>query len=255
MNRPGFLSRIALLPLKLLSKVISDEDLKLIILSATEKRVKGLSPAQALKFLFELDSELYIFQSQMSVAYDNGLHTKHRHTKYHDFFVNRISRNETVMDIGCGNGALAYDIASKSGAKVVGVDMNEKNIEIAAQRHSHPNIRYYMGDALKFRMEESFDVVVLSNVLEHLENRPEFLKGASEALRPQRILLRVPVFERDWRVPLKEELGMDYRLDPTHFIEYTLESFASEIGQAGLLIVHQEVRWGEIWAEAVPAGS
>jgi hypothetical protein len=33
--------------------------------------------------------------------------------------------------------------------------------------------------------------------------------------------------------------------------EYTLESFAREMADAGLIISHQEVRWGEIWAEAV----
>jgi hypothetical protein len=59
------------------------------------------------------------------------------------------------------------------------------------------------------------------------------------------VLLRVPSFERDWRVPLKQELGIDYRLDPTHFTEYTLESFAQEVGSAGLRVVHQECRWGE----------
>jgi len=58
--------------------------------------------------------------------------------------------------------------------------------------------------------------------------------------------------ERDWRVPLKQELGIDRRLDPTHFIEYTLESFAAEMEEANLRVTHQEVRWGEIWAEAVP---
>ena len=54
-----------------------------------------------------------------------------------------------------------------------------------------------------------------------------------------------------WRVPLKEELGIDYRLDPTHRIEYTVEGFAEEIETAGLKIAYQEIRWGEIWAEVV----
>jgi hypothetical protein len=71
-------------------------------------------------------------------------------------------------------------------------------------------------------------------------------------LTPSRWLIRVPLFERHWSVPLKQELGIDYRLDPTHQIEYTQESFAAEMRQTGLEIVHQEVRWGEIWAELKP---
>ena len=101
-------------------------------------------------------------------------------------------------------------------------------------------------------LDGAFDTIILSNVLEHLPNRSQFLRETVERIRPSRILLRVPVFERDWRVPLKQELGIDYRLDHTHFTEYTLESFAAEMAAAGLLVVHQEVRWGEIWAEAVP---
>jgi len=66
------------------------------------------------------------------------------------------------------------------------------------------------------------------------------------------MLIRVPLFERDWRVPLKRELGVEWRLDSTHMTEYTLESFAEEIAGAGLSIIHQEVRWGEIWAEVRP---
>jgi hypothetical protein len=62
----------------------------------------------------------------------------------------------------------------------------------------------------------------------------------------------VPVFERHWSVPLKRELGAEWRLDPTHKTEYTLETFSEEMAAAGLRILYQEVRWGEIWAEAVP---
>ena len=48
-----------------------------------------------------------------------------------------------------------------------------------------------------------------------------------------------------------DELGVDYRLDSTHCTEYTQESFTEEMGQAGLEIVHKEIRWGEIWCEAI----
>ena len=97
--------------------------------------------------------------------------------------------------------------------------------------------------------DEKFSVVILSNVLEHLPSRPEFLRRVQDTLRPDRILIRVPVFERDWRVPLKKELGVEWRLDLTHETEYTLETFAEEMHAANLQINHLEVRWGEIWSE------
>jgi 2-polyprenyl-3-methyl-5-hydroxy-6-metoxy-1,4-benzoquinol methylase len=112
-----------------------------------------------------------------------------------------------------------------------------------------------VGNALQALPDETFDVVILSNVLEHLPERAAFLRHVQESLQPARLLVRVPLFERDWRVPLKREVGVEWRLDPTHQTEYTQESFAEEISAAGLEIAHQEVRWGELWAELRPASA
>ncbi len=236
---------------RLLEKLPAHE-LQALLVKLASRRAESLTPADGLRFLLGLDSALYPVQGWLSVAYDRGVHTKHRHTRYHDFFVNRIKSGERVLDIGCGIGALTFDVAVRSHARVVGIDLNPDHIATARSKYSHPNIVYVKGDVLKTRLEGPFDVVMLSNVLEHLQDRPEFLRRITASVRPSRVLLRVPVFERDWRVPLKEELGVDYRLDPTHCTEYTLESFAKEMGDARLAVSHQEVRWGEIWAEALP---
>jgi hypothetical protein len=63
------------------------------------------------------------------------------------------------------------------------------------------------------------------------------------------MLIRVPLFERAWEVPLRKELGLEWRSDATHETEYTEESFAQEMDAAQLTLVHQEIRWGEIWAQ------
>lgn len=224
-------------------------DLEAHLLGLVQSRLDELPPAEALRFLFRLDAALYIQQGLQAIRYGGGLHTKHRHLRYHDFFVQRVRPGERVLDIGCGNGAVAYDIAEQAGAEVTGIDLHLPYIEQARRQFRHPRVRYLLGDALTDLPDERFDVIVMSNVLEHLEKRVEFLRQVQARYRPGRWLLRVPVFERDWRVPLKQELGLDYRLDPTHFIEYTLESFADEMSAAGLVIMFQEARWGEIWAE------
>lgn len=231
---------------------LSIEDLETFLLEVIGRRIETLSPAEGLTFLLSLDASLYQLQGRLSVAYDGGVHTKHRHTRYHDFFTDRIHQKERVLDVGCGIGALAFDVAQKSGATVYGVDLNEDNITVAKMRYHHPNVTYQLGDALLLPFQGLFDVVILSNVLEHLEDRTEFLRRLLKVVGLGRLLIRVPLFERDWRVPLKRELGLEYMLDPTHCTEYTLESFASEMRESGLRITHQEVRWGEIWAETKP---
>jgi hypothetical protein len=63
----------------------------------------------------------------------------------------------------------------------------------------------------------------------------------------------VPLSTRDWRVPLRKELGLFHFSDPTHYTEYTQESFEDEIRQAGLQVTDLRINWGEIWAEAKDA--
>lgn len=216
---------------------------------------RARSPEEGLRLLLRLDNGLYAQTGPLAVAYGRGLHPKHRHTGYHDFFVERLRPGETVLDLGCGNGALSRDMAQRAGARVLGIDIEEGNIARARKRHAHPRVEYLVGDALRELPGRRFDTVVLSNVLEHLPGREEFLRRLAQTLGPGRLLIRVPLFERDWRVPLKRELGLPWRADPTHQTEYTLESFQAEMTAAGLEIKERQVRWGEIWAEVKPRGS
>ncbi|MGA1790698.1 MAG: class I SAM-dependent methyltransferase [bacterium] len=211
---------------------------------------KHLPEDEALRFLFDLDERLYALQGSIAIAYGKGLHPKHHLTGYHDFFVKRIHNTDKVLDIGCGNGALAYDIATKCKTRVTAIDSNEKNILHAKERYHNPNITYIWGNAPDDLPNKEYDVVVLSNVLEHIEKRTEFLSRIAHSVRPDRLLIRVPLFERDWRVPLKRELGVEWRLDKTHHIEYTIESFLVEIEQAGFHVSFSETHWGEIWSVA-----
>ncbi len=212
-------------------------------------RAYSLPPDEGLRFLFNIDAALYPVKGELAITYGGGIHTKHRHIRYHDFFVGRIRPEEQVLDLGCGNGALAYDIAEKAGSKVYAIDLNPDNISQARNLHPHPRIEYQVGNILKDLPQKHFDVIVLSNVLEHLSNRVEFLRHIQAAIQPTHLLIRVPLFERNWQVPLKKELGVEWRLDMTHETEYTKKDFAAEIAEAGLFITHQEVCWGEIWSE------
>jgi SAM-dependent methyltransferase len=212
----------------------------------------GRGPKAGLRLLLQLNNKVYALIGKLACDYGGGMHPKHRLMRYHNFFVDRLSQGHTVLDIGCGNGALSYDMAEKAGTLVTGIELSERNYHEAIDMFSHPNVHYMCGDALKDLPDKTFDIAVMSNVLEHLPNRIEFLRSAQERLKPKRWLIRVPLYERDWRVALMDELGVDYRLDSTHYTEYTQESFSEEMECADFLIVHKEIRWGELWAEVRP---
>jgi SAM-dependent methyltransferase len=210
-------------------------------------------PAKALmRFLLEIDNWNYFLLGKISTHANNGVHPKHRYMNYHDFFFDRIASGDQVLDIGCGNGVVDLEIAQKTGVKVTGIDSDETKIAEAKCRDKNSQVNFFVCDALKDLPQGSYNVVILSNVLEHIPDRTQFLQDVSHSINPSRLLIRVPLMQRDWLVALKQELGVDWRLDPTHYIEYTQETFSSEMQASQLKIDHLEIRWGEIWSEVSP---
>jgi SAM-dependent methyltransferase len=206
-------------------------------------------PKDSLVFLLELERYLFSLAGTESRRYGQGIHTKHKHTRYHNFFTQRIRPGIKVLDIGCGSGFLSFDMA-EAGARVVAMDMEMENIIAGQKQFSHPNLTFIHGNALECLPDGSFDVITLSNVLEHIKDRISFIRKIQELYQPARWIIRVPAYDRDWRVPLMDEIGVDSRLDGTHYIEYSQESFIEELAQAGLTPISLEIRWGEIWCEA-----
>jgi SAM-dependent methyltransferase len=196
--------------------------------------------------------DAYHAVDRAAIRYDGGIHVKHRLTHYHDFFVERVKAGERVLDIGSGKGELAFDLVTISGAAVVGVDHDPGHLDFARQRFTHPDLGFFEGDVLEWLPDGHFDVVVLSNVLEHLDGRVEFLRRVVSSTAPDRFLFRVPVFERDWTVPLRDEVGLLAYWDPDHAIEYSADTFVAELADAALEVDELVVRWGEIWASARP---
>jgi len=208
---------------------------------------------ESMKFVLELDNMLYSILGNQSVRYGKGLHTKHKHINYHQFFVDNIEDGDSVLDLGCGIGVVANTIAQKRPqATVTGIDMKSKNINTANKFYKRNNLSFFVGDILKIKLETVYNVCILSNVLEHLQGRVEFLEKIRKTLTPEKVLLRVPIFERDWKVPLKRELGVSYMLDPTHVVEYTQDEWIAEIKQAGFKINKFKICWGELRASLSP---
>jgi SAM-dependent methyltransferase len=207
---------------------------------------------RAVRELLTTYDDVYESLDRAAIAYDGGVHAKLRLTRYHDFFVERVRQGERVLDIGSGKGELAHDLVVRTGASVVGLDNDLSHLSFARTRFVHERLEFREGDVGSTIPDGSFDVVVMSNVLEHLDRRVELLRRVVASARPNRLLFRVPVHERDWTVALKQEVGLRSYWDPDHEIEYDTESFRSELSDAGLEVTELHLKWGEIWAVAKP---
>jgi len=209
------------------------------------KRIKNKILLKIVRFLLNADNFVYSRISKYAVMMGKGIHPKHRLMKYHDFFMDNINPGDTVLDVGCGNGSVAFDMAKKA-KNVVGIDIDDNNIRAAKENFLLDNVDYICGDILSWDSRQKFDVIILSNVLEHIEKRVELLKKVKNL--GEKLLMRVPMIDRSWVVLYKREMGIDYRLDKTHYIEYTFDDFQNEIDSAGLEIKSYSVQFGEIWA-------
>ncbi len=209
---------------------------------------------QALEALFQIHDDVSREIDQACFRWGDGVHIKHDLMDgIHAFFYERIPQNASVLDLGCGRGTVAAAIAQHANARVLGMDLNPKSIAFAVERYSNPNLRFMVGDVFCDLPEnELFDVIVLSSVLEHLENRIEFLQDLAKKFAPQKILIRVPTFEQHYFKAIKRGLGLFAYVDRGHVLEYSPEIFAGEMAAAHLDIAHIEFRWGDIWAECIP---
>jgi SAM-dependent methyltransferase len=158
-----------------------------------------------------------------------------------------------VLDVGCGYGAVARSIAARvPQCRVVGVELDPGRLRQARAGEVPANLCFIEADARRNLPPGPWDVVVLSNILEHIEDRVGFLRDIVRQAAPEKLLIRVPLFERDWKLPLRRELGIGYFSDAEHFIEHRRDELRDELLAAGLTPVETITLWGEIWTECRP---
>ena len=102
--------------------------------------------------------------------------------------VAKISDAKTVCDLGCGNGYLAAQLG-KAGFLVTGVDASPTGIEVARQHHQGDRVDFVCADFDSGPVDallegRRFDVVVSSDVIEHLYRPSSLIVAAARLLNP-----------------------------------------------------------------------
>ena len=93
----------------------------------------------------------------------------------------------SVLDVGCGSGAITRSIAEKTGpsGRILGIDPNEKLIEQARQNaFGIPGISFRQADVYSFDTSEQFDLVTCARTLQWLAQPEAALLNMKRFVKP-----------------------------------------------------------------------
>jgi 2-polyprenyl-6-hydroxyphenyl methylase/3-demethylubiquinone-9 3-methyltransferase len=143
-----------------------------------------------------------------------------------------------VLDLGCGGGVLSEALA-RCGAIVTGLDASAEAIA-AAKAHADEGdltIDYQCADIAELPKTGNFDMVIASEVIEHVADPAAFLAAACAQLRPGGVLV-VSTFNRTLRSFLLGVVAAEHVLGLAPKGTHDWRKFLRPSDIAGLITVH-----------------
>jgi protein-L-isoaspartate O-methyltransferase len=158
------------------------------------------------------------------------LYQQHWWWRSREAFVFRILQQLTlapqpnILDIGCGNGYFFAKLLTLGG-KVTGIEF-DRHLVSDTMRQAHA---IHIGPFDRtYRTDERYDLILMLDVLEHIESDLDTLLYAKELLKPEgKLVITVPAFAALWTH--HDELNHHYR-------RYTRRGIREVANLAGLRV-------------------
>ena len=153
-----------------------------------------------------------------------------------DFLLAHVSAGASVLDVGCGEGAFASELA-RAGLSVVGVDVAEEPLRRARARDPRLDLRLIGVEGEWELPDAAFDVVWAGEVIEHVADTAAWLSEVRRVLRSGgSLLLSTPSHGALTRLRLAlSARAWDEHFDPLgdHLRFYTRSSLSRLIREFG----------------------
>jgi ubiquinone biosynthesis O-methyltransferase len=101
-------------------------------------------------------------------------------------YVSELVAGKDVLDIACGSGYGSKLLAKAGASSVRGVDVSADAVRYASEHYANDRLTFEVGDAenLQGIADESFDVVVSFETIEHLNHVDRYLAEVRRVLKP-----------------------------------------------------------------------
>lgn len=162
-----------------------------------------------------------------------------------------IKADYCVLDLGCKYGEMA-NLMAGFGARVIGIDYDASAIEVAKKRFSKTNLEFICDSAEHYleTTQIEFDVLILSHIVEHIDNPVEVLSAKMSKFKF--VYFELPDFESSYLNVFRRDTNnpLNYT-DNDHVYEYDRQEFSGVIDLLGLRIIESEFRFGnqKYWCE------
>ena len=105
------------------------------------------------------------------------------HIRYDGVIKSLPANVNSALDLGCGDGYLSY-LMAKTGISVTSIDLSAHRLEKFKAQADRLKIRQIQGDIANVKLSaESFDLIVSSEVIEHIRDYEKVLKEAYRLLK------------------------------------------------------------------------
>src|SRR5579885_3597845 len=148
----------------------------------------------------------------------------HEHEQRYRFFAERFVGLD-VLDAACGVG-YGTALIARSGAKsVVGIDIDSQTVAYAREHFAHPRVSYAEASAEQLsQLEQSFDLVVSFETIEHLREPARFLSEVRRVLRPGGLFI--------CSTPNRDFAGKEAKnANPFHLSEMSFAEFSAAFAE------------------------
>ena len=141
----------------------------------------------------ELEEKYWLFRGRRDIIYK---------------LIKDYKRDTEILDIGCSIGVLIGSLKGRGFKRLRGIDIDEKAIEICRQK-GIIDIRVADAEKTGFK-DQQFDIVIASDVLEHIKDEDKALLEWHRILKSGgKLIAFVPAFKFLWSK--HDEVNLHYR--------------------------------------------